>query len=219
MNFSIVRTAVACLVTMAVAAQAQTALSGDRRHDGFFLSISPGIAVGNTEADLGGNAGTWDNITFRGPGGILDFKIGGAVAENVILSADLIGRNVRGPDLETVGGTEQLDDDIVLSDATLGLGLTYYVMPANVFFSGTLGFGSFRLQNIDNEDEDPVDTKAGFSWHAKVGKEWWVSRNWGLGVALGYGFLGAEHDEGEDADFNGDYASHKVYLLFNTTFN
>lgn len=205
------------LISMPAVLSAQT-VPGTHRHDGFYLSISPGLAFGNTEADLG-SAGTWDNLTFRGPGGILDFKIGGAVAENIILSADFISRSVRGPDVETVGGTAELDDDVVLSDGTIGLGLTYYVMPANIFFSGTLGFGTFRLQNADDDDNDPVDTKAGLSLHAKVGKEWWVSRNWGLGVALGYGFLGAEHDEDSDADFNGDYASHKMYVLFNTTFN
>jgi hypothetical protein len=215
---SVLALAVLLGLSSALPAAAQAA-NGDRRHDGFFLSLSPGVAFGSTEADLGGNAGTWDNITFRGPGGLLDLKIGGAVRENIILSADLIARNVPGPRLETVGGTETLDDDIVLSDATLGMGLTYYVMPANIFLSGTLGFGTFRLQNVDDEDEEPVDTKAGLSFHAKVGKEWWVSRNWGLGVALGYGFLGAKRDDNADADFNGEYASHKLYVLFNTTFN
>ncbi len=207
------------LALPAPSSHAQETARGARTHDGFFLSISPGLAFGRTEADLTGAPGSWDNITFRGPGGILDFKIGGALRENLILSADFIGRNVRGPELETVGGTTDLDEDVILSDGTLGVGLTYYVMPANVFVSGTLGLGSFRLQNISDDDDDPVDTNPGLSLHAKIGKEWWVSDNWGLGVALGYGFLGAERDENSDADFNGDYASHKFYLLFNTTFN
>jgi hypothetical protein len=205
------------LSLLAPLASAQDA--GAHRHDGFFLSISPGLAFGSTEADLGGNAGSWDNITFRGPGGILDLKVGGALAENLILSADFIGRNVRGPDMETVGGTSDLDDDVMLSDGTVGIGLTYYIMPANVFLSGTLGVGRFTLRNTSDDDNDPVNTNPGFSLHAKVGKEWWVSRNWGLGVAAGYGFIGAERDENSDADFNGDYTSHKFYVLFNTTFN
>ena len=193
---------------------------GAHRHDGFFLSLNPGLAFGTTEADLTGSAGSWDNIKFTGPGGIVDLKIGGAIAENLILSFDLIGRNVPGPELETVGGTQTLEDDVVLSDGTAGIGLTYYVMPANVFFSGTLGVGRFTLQNVDDDDSDPVETNPGLSLHAKVGKEWWVSDNWGLGVSLGYGFVGAERDEdGNNDDFNGDYASHKVYLMFNTTFN
>jgi hypothetical protein len=210
-----------CLIVLSalLALDAPAQDTGARRHDGFFLSISPGLAFGSSEADLGGNAGSWDNITFSGPGGILDLKVGGAVAENLLLSADFIGRSVRGPDMETIGGTTELDDDVVLSDGTIGLGLTYYVMPANVFVSGTLGVGAFRLRNVDAEDEDPVDTKAGLSLHAKVGKEWWAARDWGLGVAVGYGFVGAERDEDSDADFNGDYSSHKVYVLFNTTFN
>jgi hypothetical protein len=202
-------------------APAQESAQGDRAHDGFFLSISPGVAFGRSEADLTGAPGSWDNITYRGPGGIIDLKIGGAVAENLILSADFIGRNVPGPDLETVGGTTELDEDVVLSDGTIGLGLTYYIMPANVFFSGTVGAGRFVLVNPtdDGDDDERVETNPGLSLHAKVGKEWWVSPNWGLGAALGYGFLGAERDEDSESDFNGEYSSHKFYVLFNTTFN
>lgn len=208
-----------CLAVLpAPPAGAQERARGARTHDGFYLSISPGLAFGRTEADLAGAPGSWDNITFRGPGGIFDFKIGGALRENLILSADLIDRTVRGPELETAGGAEELDDDIALSDATLGVGLTYYLMPANVFVGGTLGVGTFRLRNVA-DDDDPVDTNPGLSFHAKIGKEWWVGNNWGLGVAVGYGFVGAERDEGSDADFNGEYASHKLYVLFNTTFN
>lgn len=211
-----------CLTSALPALVTAQGADGARRHDGFFLSISPGVAGGSSEADLGGGAGSWDNITYSGPGGILDFKIGGAVAENFILSFDVIGRNVPGPDLETVGGTTELDEDVILSDGTLGLGLTYYVMPANIFFSGTVGVGRFVLTNPteDADDDETVETNAGLSLHAKIGKEWWVSDNWGLGVAAGYGFLGAERNENDsDSDFNGDYSSHKFYVLFNTTFN
>jgi hypothetical protein len=210
--------ALLALLALPLAAFAQN--PGARMHDGFYLSLSAGGAGGTTEADLTGAAGSWDNIKFTGPGGIVDLKIGGAVAPNFIVSFDLIGRNVPGPKLETIGGTETLDEDVVLSDGTAGLGLTYYLMPSNVFVSGTLGVARFTFQDLDDEDSDPVQTNPGLSLHAKIGKEWWVSDNWGLGVALGYGFVGAERDEdGNNDEFNGDYASHKVYLLFNTTFN
>jgi hypothetical protein len=195
--------------------------SGARTHDGFFLSLSPGVAFGESKADLTGAAGSWDNITYRGPGGIMDLKVGGAIVPNFILSGDLIFRSVSGPEAETIGGTSTLDEDVVLSDGTLGLGLTYYIMPANIFLSGTIGVGRFVLTNPteDADDDESVETNPGLSFHAKIGKEWWVSDNWGLGAALGYGWLGAERDEDSDADFNGKYSSHKFYVLFNTTFN
>ena len=202
-------------------ALATLASAEPRMHDGFFLSISPGIAFGESKADLFEAAGSWDNITYSGPGGILDFKIGGAIAPNLILSGDFIGRSVSGPKAQSVGGTEDLDDDVVLADGTLGLGLTYYVMPANIFFSGTVGVGRFVLTNPtdDADDDESIETNPGLSIHAKIGKEFWVSDNWGLGVAAGYGWLGAKRDESSDADFNGEYSSHKFYVLFNTTFN
>ena len=213
------------LLTLFLASIAPTAAlaqkAGARLHDGFYLSISPGIAFGESRADLTEAGGSWDNITYSGPGGILDLKIGGALTPNLILSGDFISRSVRGPKAETVGGAEDLDDDVVLTDGTLGVGLTYYVMPANLFLSGTIGVGRFVLTNPtdDDDDDEQIETNPGFSLHAKIGKEWWVSDNWGLGVAAGYGWMGAERDEDSDADFNGKYASHKFYLLFNTTFN
>lgn len=110
---------------------------------------------------------------------------------------------------------------MVLADGTLGVGLTYYIMPANVFLSGTVGVGRFALTKPtdDQDDDERIETNPGLSLHAKIGKEWWVSDNWGLGLAAGYGWLGAKRDESGDGDFNGEYASHKFYVLFNTTFN
>jgi hypothetical protein len=211
--------ALAAVAALPAALFAQDA--GSRRHDGFYLSISPGIGFGESKADLTEAGGSWDHVTYRGPGGMLDLKIGGALTPNLILSGDFIGRNVQGPEVETIGGTDQADNDVVLADGTLGLGLTYYIMPANVFFSGTIGVGQFALTNPtdDADDDERIETNPGLSIHAKVGKEWWVSDNWGLGVAAGYGWIGAERDESSDADFNGKYSSHKFYVLFNTTFN
>jgi hypothetical protein len=185
------------------------------RHDGFFLSISPGVAGGG--AVFSEDLGSAEEVTFSGPGGMLDFKIGGAVAENFILSFDIIGRNIRGPDIKTENGTFETDEDIILNDGTVGLGMTYYFGPSNVFFSGTLGLGRLTLYNAPFDDR--IDSEAGLSLHAKIGKEWWVGPNWGLGIAGGYGFVGAKDPADNGADYQGDYASHKLYVLFNTTFN
>jgi hypothetical protein len=213
--------ALALAATLALPLSVQAQEPGARTHDGFFLSISPGLAFGESKADLTEAAGSWDNVTYRGPGVLLDLKIGGALTPNLILSGDFISRSVAGPEVETFGGTNQADEDVVLTDGTLGIGLTYYILPANVFFSGTLGVGRFVLTNPteDADDDERIETNPGVSLHAKVGKEWWVSDNWGLGVAAGYGWLGAERDENSESDFNGKYSSHKFYVLFNTTFN
>lgn len=207
-------------LTMSLALASVTAFAtatdaADRTHDGFFLSLSPGLAWGGARFtdDLDNARG----VTFRGPGGMLDLKIGGAVAENVILSFDVIGRSIRGPDVESDLGIFDTDDDIVLTDGTFGLGMTWYAMPANVFFSGTLGFGRLTLRNAPFDDR--IDSEAGLSLHAKVGKEWWVGPHWGLGIAAGYGFIGARDPKDRGADYQGDYASHKLYVLFNTTMN
>ena len=67
----------------------------------------------------------------------------------------------------------------------IGGGITYYIMPSNIFLQGSLGIGNFNL--IDNDKKTSVSTDRGFSMQLKVGKEWWISKRWRLGVALTYG--------------------------------
>jgi hypothetical protein len=68
-----------------------------------------------------------------------------------------------------------------------GPGAKYYLMPFNVFLSGSVlivcqlterNNGDWRTGNASWQSED--ESIAG---RFSVGKEWWVSANWGLGVA------------------------------------
>lgn len=54
----------------------------------------------------------------------------------------------------------------------------------------------------------------------KVGKEWWVSKNWGLGLAIGYNHITAD-DKTDNAPvgYRGTLVTDKVSVLFNSTFN
>jgi len=61
----------------------------------------------------------------------------------------------------------------------LGVGVTYYLMPANVFLSGAVGFGGLQITQNDVDH----DTEAGFATRVGIGKEWFVSDSWGLGLA------------------------------------
>jgi hypothetical protein len=89
-------------------------------------------------------------------------------------------------------------------------------MPYNVFVSGTLGGASY---SFDYDEVEILSTKSGIGWHFKVGKEWWVSRNWGLGVALGYGYAGAKDRSTRYHDYMGIASSHRFHFLLNTTYN
>ena len=65
----------------------------------------------------------------------------------------------------------------------------WYSMPANVFLSGVFGLGTLttRVNGVDaHTDGGPV---ARFG----LGKEWFLSESWGLGIA-GYLNLGYQRD-------------------------
>jgi hypothetical protein len=144
------------------------------RHQGFFLRL-----------DLGGG---WSSTSVSGvdlSGGAvgLGIGVGGNVAENVALFGELFDvagspdSGGRGPPLESLvfGG--------------IGIGVTWYAMPANVFLSGVFGLGTLTTR-VNGAD---AHTNPGPVARFGVGKEWLVSPSWGLGVA-GYLNLGYQRD-------------------------
>ena len=140
-------------------------------HHGFFLRMDLGIGYQDSTAN---------STTISGPAGGFGISVGGGVAENLALFGMLFG-----------GGTTA--DDPKASPAMIGFGATYYFMPANVFLSGSVGFGGLRLKQNGFEH----DTDAGFASRVGIGKEWFVSESWGLGVA-GYLAFAAVKDKGVD---------------------
>ena len=190
---------------------------GRHKHDGFFLSMNIGPALGGTIINAKGDDIGYSEFIYRGEGILVDLKIGGAIRENLILSFDIIGRTITGPEGEMDGvSLGSAEDDVVAVDNSYGIGLTRYFMPHNVFVSGTVGIGRMILES----DAGDATSKWGPSLHAKVGKEWWVGKNWGLGVSGGYGFTWAKDKEPPaGVDYDGTLTSHQFYVLFNTTFN
>jgi hypothetical protein len=73
------------------------------------------------------------------------------------------------------------DKTMVAALVGFGAGVAYYIMPANVYFSGTL---AVLTQPDDRKSiPTPPDLGTGFGGKLAAGKDWWVSTNWSLGVA------------------------------------
>jgi hypothetical protein len=186
---------------------------GFHTHDGFYLSmnIGPGFGTINWEAT---------NFSFKkmelgGIGGQFEFKIGGVVAEDFILSFDLIGRSILNPDVTVDGQSGTTSSDFSVSDIILGPGLTYYFMPSNIFVSGTVGLGSFSFRYGNSGLTG--STKQGLGLQLKAGKEWWVSMNWALGISGGIAYVSA--DDKPLSNYRGKFSTTRFFVLFNTTFN
>lgn len=196
-----------------------TAPRGYHEHDGFYLSMNAGPVFGKITDQLGSGYAPGD-IKFSGNGGIFDFKIGWAVRQNLILHVDLISNGMVGPNVETTdvnGYTKQIKqpDTFSIGEAMYGIGLTHYIMPSNIFVSGTLGIGAFSIID-EKEKSSNGTTDKGFSMQLKFGKEWWISKNWGIGFGISYGKTSVTN---ESSSYSEELNSNRFGILLNTTFN
>jgi len=186
---------------------------GFHTHDGFYLSmnIGPGFGKINWEA----TNFTFKKAEYGGTGGQFEFRIGGVVAENLILSFDLLGRSILNPDMTADGHPATTASDLSVSDIIMGPGLTYYFMPSNIFVSGSVGLGSFSIK-FENSGTTG-NTKQGLGLQLKAGKEWWVSTDWALGISAGIAYVSA--DDKPVSNYTGKFSTTRIFVLFNTTFN
>lgn len=155
----------------------EASMAGDRDHTGgFFLRLSAGGGTASTKLDDGE-----DEQKFSGTAGDVNFAIGGIVAPNLAIHGTIFGWATTDPDVELNGYKGTFDGDVTFS--AIGAGVTYYFMPANVYVSGSLGFGRLTAETGNLEGRSDMGPVIDLT----VGKEWWVGRNWGIGVAAGLG--------------------------------
>jgi hypothetical protein len=216
---------------------------GWHRHDGFFLSMNMGGGQAFDKWDRSSDDGSGTAIVSGPTLDFIDIRIGGAVKENLILSFDVLGSGIMvprasGKGLNVNGLGVPSPPDTVYGEvaAGAGLGVTYYFMPHNVFLSGTLGFGTLSMihkygtqsdSSIGSRESWRFSDADGVMLRIKVGKEWWVSKNWGLGVSGSYTIFQGKETKGDaddpsfavDPSYKGSLTSQRVAISFNTTFN
>jgi hypothetical protein len=172
---ALLRSAAVVVAALALTlADASSSRAGEARtHDGFLLRLSAGGGWAKTSADT-----PLGDAEASGPAGDGNIAIGGAVAPNLILHGTLWGWAVHEPDVE-FGSLSGSTEDVTLNMSAWGVGITYYVMPANLYLSPSVGAAELTLE----EDGVSVSTDTGIALDFTLGKEWWVGDNWGLGVA------------------------------------
>jgi len=178
------------------------------QHNGFYLSMGLGPAFGS----ITDKSSSFD-FTYSGTGAEFDFKIGGAIKENLILHATLDSKSIMGPTIASGSNSGTASSNVSISESILGVGLTYYFMPINFLVSGSIGLGYYNLTDPDHNLN--VTTQTGFAFQLKIGKEWWVSNKWGLGVGITYGKTNLTNSaEGISEDMD----SNRFGILFNASF-
>lgn len=202
-------TRLACLATLLIATSASAA---PKTRDGFLLQFNLGPAYQSwTIDDL---APIVSKMTIEGTGAQLDVNIGGYVMPNLALFGQISRASAIGPTVTVESGSLSASDaanqDVAASTVGLGAGVQYAIESAGVYIAAS--YLSLQLQI--ELDGDAAGSETGNGFQFRVGKEWWVSDEWSLGVAAHY--LGGSIPE-ENVNDNWDVSNFGV--TFSASFN
>jgi hypothetical protein len=140
-------------------------------HDGFFLRLSSGIGGGRVSGD-NDTSGKFTGATSQG-----SIAIGGVITDNLALHADVFVASLFNPTYENKNGTAvTLNDlDITMRFGSVGVGVTYYIMPMNLYLCGSLGLAvastEVRYTRLGLTFTDTWESQTGFGLNLMVGKE------------------------------------------------
>jgi hypothetical protein len=205
-----------------VAERRATNAQGARTHDGFYMRIHAGL--GYLRASESYDMGTTDSYSGIGP--TLNAALGRAIVGNLILYGKFVMTTVSDATWTQNGGPPPGRD--LTRDLTLfgfGPGIAYYFAPINLYVSGTLTFAKLWFLDDNNTDSPPPpDTEFGIGGSFTVGKEWWVNRDWGIGVAGQFDYASIRHHFLQERDhyyavFDPRMQVITLSLVFSVTYN
>ena len=148
------------------------------QHVGLMLRLA--LGAGFTYAPFRRDFGTSDELALSGGGLVWDIALGGAIRPDLVLEGEFWGIGVVGPNVHNGRGVVTTGDDTLFTAGALGLGLTKWLMPINVYVSAAIGFALAAIEIGSAYGE----TDVGLGLHGMAGKEWWITPNWGIGVAV-----------------------------------
>jgi hypothetical protein len=164
------------------------------RHMGVQLRATAGPALLTATQDVGD--GQSSEITGVALG--FGFALGTMVTDHLAINMDLVLARAGSADYDVL-------QDAVFTAVHLGAGVTYWLMPENIFLAASVGAARSSVSGepirIDVELPNSESTRVGLGVHLSLGKQWWVSRRWGLGASLGIlGSTAANPDVGRDTN-------------------
>jgi hypothetical protein len=150
---------------------------GAESHEGLYINASLGVGWLHTESH-GKNGG---ELVVSGRGTPLALSIGYVFAKNLVLSWDYcylhVGHPSLGDDYSSVG-------IVNLGWEGTGPGARLY-LPLNTFVGGSLLLSKVRINNGNPDDSRyglRWDSEYGITGRVSLGKEFWATDNWGLGL-------------------------------------
>jgi hypothetical protein len=189
--------------------------AGYHEHDGFMLRLALGF--GGASSKWSPKDSSLSDTKISGGGASFSIDLGSSVAENLVLHARIADLVVVSPKFSVDGMTGDTVDDLNYGAVLIAPALTYYFMPINLYLTAAIGFSTITMQS----DKASIDknSKIGFGLNFDVGKEWWVSDNWALGVAGRFWYTTASIDQGGGDSFSSSSGlSNSVDLVYDASF-
>jgi len=174
---------------------------GFHQHDGFYLAL--GLGVGGLRTSGG-------NFSISGPSGSGFVALGGSLRRNLALYFAYFGDSDTSPTFRNGNGAVT-GTNVTHSLGGWGAGASWYFEPSNWFVGVTAGVAQVGLKTGGVLGT----SKWGPALRLSLGKEWWVSHDWGIGAALN--LLGASTRANGTAPLT--LQSGSVSLTFSATYN
>ena len=147
------------------------------RHTGFFMRL----ALGPSYTTMRGQSSE-GSLVLRAAGAGLNMTLGGALSENLVVYGEVALQSTLDAGVEASRGAGAAPGTSVTT-AALGAGLGYYLMPSNVYLTGSLLIGQARAVDLPTE-RLLGKTDFGPAVALSVGKEWWMTPSWTLGLLI-----------------------------------
>ncbi|MBU1099387.1 MAG: hypothetical protein KKA84_03205 [Bacteroidetes bacterium] len=159
----------------------------ENQHEGFYLRMLAGIGSAKTTMENS----TYE-IEFSGFSTYIRGEIGAAIADNTILFGTAGGHLLKNPDVSSGSQTVNVNNaELIYSE--FGAGVTHYFMPLNAYLSlSVLG-----VLNRIEYGGSKGDSEIGFGFNVSIGKEWGITDDLGMGLALFYSY-GKADDQSEE---------------------
>jgi hypothetical protein len=170
------RTSVAIIGALGVAGScvaAAPARADDWIHEGFqFRGTVGGGYMSDSESS---------DATLHGGAGAAEVYLGGMPIRGLAIGGFLSGATAIGP-TATADGISVSDSNTSLTLLTIGPYIDFYPQPRRGFHVlGTLGFARLTA-SYDDGNVSARDSATGFTLGGGIGYDWWVSRDWTVGI-------------------------------------
>ena len=179
-------------------------------HQGFYLRLH----MGASDASFTGNNNrTGQKLEYSGGGISFGVSIGGAVAPGFILFGEILAIGSDANNL-TLDGLSAGTRNATSGLGGFGFGGLYYFQPVNLYLSAALTFLDSSVTDNDT-NQTLYQSNVGLGFQGMIGKEWWVTRHWGIGGAAEV--LVSSMKDKNDSDLT--WTATAFSLVFSATYN